>query len=152
MQSVFTHAVRTGLRGRFVRVIAQALVLTGLLCGIGPEALTAPEQQIEITIRDATFIRTKTTPVLRGLPTAIVLRNQDRVRHGFTSSLFQGTLVRGEGEGAISYGKGLEGFYLDPGKTLVIRFTTDRPGSHSFRCDLHPDMKGELFLLEIPIV
>jgi hypothetical protein len=46
----------------------------------------------------------------------------------------------------------MEGFYIDPGKTLVIRFTTERPGSQAFRCDLHPDMKGELFLLEIPIV
>jgi plastocyanin len=55
-----------------------------------------------------------------------------------------------EGEGIAAYGKGVEGVYVDPGKTLVIRFTPDRVGNYSFRCDLHPGMKGELYLLEIP--
>jgi plastocyanin len=86
----------------------------------------------------------------RGAPTVIVLRNQDRIRHGFTSELFKGLLVMGEGEGVIAYGKGVEGFYVDPGKTLVLRFRMDKPGSYAFRCDLHPAMKGELYMLEVP--
>ena len=152
MQTFFVNTTRVGFRGRLGLVVMWVLVPMGLLIETDLEALTVQEQQIEITIRANTFLRTKTTPMLRGLPTAIVLRNQDRIRHGFTASLFQGVLVRGEGGGIISYGRGMEGFYIDPGKTLVIRFTTERPGSHAFRCDLHPDMKGELFLLEIPIV
>jgi plastocyanin len=66
--------------------------------------------------------------------------------------MLSGLLVHAEGEGIVSYGKGVDGFYVDPGKTLVIRFTAERPGSYSFRCDLHPQMKGELFLLEVPAV
>jgi plastocyanin len=64
--------------------------------------------------------------------------------------MLMGMLVYGEGEGVVAYGKGVEGFYVDPGKTLVIRFTNDRPGKYIFRCDLHPNMKGELYALEVP--
>jgi hypothetical protein len=90
-------------------------------------------------------------PIRRGLPTVIVLRNEDILRHGFTSPMLFGLLVHAEGERIASYGKGVEGFYVDPVKTLVIRFTTERPGTYTFRCDLHPQMKGEFLLLEVPM-
>ena len=114
------------------------------------DALTAQEQRIEIIIRDYTFMLTQPSPVRLHAPTVIIIRNQDIVRHGFTSPMMAGLLLHGEGEGIAAYGKGVEGFYVDPGKTLVIRFTTGGTGSYSFRCDLHPQMKGELYLLEIP--
>jgi len=63
-----------------------------------------------------------------------------------------GLPVDAEGEGIASYGKGVEGFYVDLGKTLVIRFTTECPGSYSLRCDLHPQMKGEFLMLDVPAV
>jgi plastocyanin len=110
----------------------------------------AQEQRIEIVIRDSAFLLTKPAPIRLGLPTVIVLRNEDIVRHGFTSQMLLGVLVHAEGEGIASYGKGIEGFYVDPGKTLAIRFTTERPGRYSFRCDLHPQMKGELLMLDVP--
>jgi hypothetical protein len=138
---------------------SQALVaLAGLaLFQAGPVAATystdvAQEQRIEIVIRESTFLLTKPAPIRFGLPTVIVLRNEDIIRHGFTSPMLFGLLVHAEGEGIASYGKGVEGFYVDPGKTLVIRFTTNRPGSYSFRCDLHPQMKGEFLMLEVPAV
>src|SRR6266540_564744 len=84
------------------------------------------------------------------LPSVIILRNQDIVRHGFYSPMLTGILVQGEGEGVAVYGKGVEGFYVDPGKTLVIRFNNQRTGKFSFRCDLHPKMKGEMYVMEIP--
>jgi plastocyanin len=111
---------------------------------------SAAEQRVEIVIQDNAFELRKPTPVRPGLPTVIILRNQDIVRHGFTSPLFLGLLINGEGEGVISYGKGVEGFYVDPGKTLIIRFTNDRPGKFSFKCDLHPQMKSEIYMMEIP--
>ncbi|HET8579485.1 MAG TPA: cupredoxin domain-containing protein [Nitrospiraceae bacterium] len=114
------------------------------------EIRTAQEQRIEIIIRDYTFMLTQPAPVRLHTSTVIILRNQDIVRHGFSSPMMTGLLLHGEGEGIAAYGKGVEGFYVDPGKTLVIRFTTERTGSYSFRCDLHPQMKGELYLLEIP--
>ena len=108
------------------------------------------DQRVEIVIRDSAFEVMKVAPVRPGLPTVIILRNQDIVRHGFTSQMLMGMLVHGEGEGVATYGKGVEGFYIDPGKTLVIRFTNNRPGKYTFRCDLHPNMKGELYALEVP--
>ena len=134
-------------------VVAAALCVAILS---GPVAITAAdplaqEQRIEIVIRDYQFLLTKPVPIRLGLPTVIILRNEDIVRHGFTSPMLFGLLVHGEGEGIASYGKGVEGFYVDPGKTLVIRFTTERPGNYTFRCDLHPNMKGEFFTLEVPV-
>jgi plastocyanin len=113
-------------------------------------AQSPSDQRLEIVIRDYGFEVMKGAPVRPGLPTVIILRNQDIVRHGFTSQMLMGMLVYGEGEGVATYGKGVEGFYIDPGKTLVIRFTNDRPGKYAFRCDLHPNMKGELYALEVP--
>jgi len=109
-----------------------------------------PEQRIEIIMKDYDFQVVKPTPVRPALPTVIILRNQDIVRHGFYSAMLQGILVQGEGEGVAAYGKGVEGFYVDPGKTLVIRFNNQRPGIYSFRCDLHPQMKGEAYVMDIP--
>jgi hypothetical protein len=115
-------------------------------------ALAQPpaDQRVEIVIRDNAFEVLRPAPVRPGLATVIILRNQDIGRHGFTSQMLMGMLVQGEGEGVSTYGKGVEGFYVDPGKTLVIRFINDRPGKHVFRCDLHPNMKGELYALEVP--
>ncbi|RJQ44972.1 MAG: hypothetical protein C4534_05705 [Gaiellales bacterium] len=108
------------------------------------------EQRIDITIRNYEFQLSQPTAVRRGLPVIIILRNQDIVKHGFTSPMLFGVFLQGEGEGIAAYGKGVDGFYVDPGKTLVIRFIPERPGSFTFKCDLHPQMKGELFLLQIP--
>jgi plastocyanin len=128
--------------------------LVGLVLLIRPDttalAQAPTEQRVEIVIHDNAFEVTRPAPILPGLATVIILRNKDVVRHGFTSQMLMGMLVHGEGEGVATYGKGVEGFYIDPGKTLVIRFTNDRPGKYIFRCDLHPNMKGELYALEIP--
>ena len=113
-------------------------------------AQTLPEQRIEIVMRDYDFQLVKLTAIRPALPTVIILRNQDIVRHGFYSAMLQGILVQGEGEGVAAYGKGVEGFYVEPGKTLVIRFNNQRPGKYSFRCDLHPNMKGEAYVMEVP--
>ena len=140
---------------------AIIVVLIGLagsmlvsLPGLGKDtqssAQALPEQRLEIIIRDYDFQLVKPTPIQPGLPAVIILRNQDIVRHGFYSAMFTGILVQGEGEGVAAYGKGVEGFYVDPGKTLVIRFNNQRPGKYSFRCDLHPSMKGEAYVMEVP--
>lgn len=110
----------------------------------------AQEQRVEIVIRSYEFQLTQPAPIRLHQPTIIILRNQDIVRHGFASPMLIQLMVQGEGEGIAAYGKGVEGFYVDPGKTLVVRFVPERPGKYSFRCDLHPKMNGELYLLEIP--
>lgn len=110
------------------------------------------EQRIEIIIEDRTFFLAKGGPIQIGTPIEIVLENRDKVRHGFTSSMLVGLLVSGEDDQIATYGKGVEGFYVNPGKTLVIRFNAERPGSFPFHCDLHERMKGELYVLEVPTV
>jgi plastocyanin len=108
------------------------------------------EQRVEIVIRNYEFQLTQPAPIHLHQPTIVILRNQDIVRHGFASQMLMHLMVQGEGEGIAAYGKGVEGFYVDPGKTLVVRFVPERPGKYSFRCDLHPKMNGELYLLEVP--
>jgi len=113
------------------------------------ELSVVQEQRIEIIIRNSEFLLSQSGGVQFGLPTVIILRNQDIVRHGFTSPMLLGQSIQGEGEGIAAYGKGVEGFYIDAGKTLVIRFIPQRQGRYEFRCDLHPQMRGEVFLLEM---
>jgi hypothetical protein len=144
------------LTRRAIIVVLVGLVGSMLMSLSGPSAdaqsptQALPEQRIEIVMRDYDFQVVKPTPIQPGLPAVIILRNQDIVRHGFYSAMLQGILVQGEGEGIAAYGKGIEGFYVEPGKTLVIRFNNQRPGKYSFRCDLHPKMKGEAYVMGVP--
>jgi plastocyanin len=133
-----------------VLIALSAILIVSIQLNRASLAQSPSDQRVEIVIRDYGFEVMKGAPVRPGLPTVIILRNQDIVRHGFTSQMLMGMLVHGDGEGIAAYGKGVEGFYIDPGKTLVIRFTNDRPGKYAFRCDLHPNMKGELYALEVP--
>jgi len=133
-----------------VPLLLMALSLPALSTDAQSQAQLLPEQRIEIVMRDYDFQIVKPMPIQPSLPTVVIVRNQDIVRHGFYSPMLTGILVQGEGEGVAAYGKGVEGFYVDPGKTLVIRFNNQRPGKYSFRCDLHPKMKGEMYVMEIP--
>ncbi len=86
-----------------------------------------------------------------GRPLLLTIKNQDGERHGFQSELFHDLLVRAESEGVLVYGNGIEGLYLDPGKTVRLRFQVDRPGDYRFKCDLHPSMQGELLLMHVDV-
>ncbi len=124
--------------------------LLGQVVGDAVLASIPDEQRLEVIIRNYDFEIVHRTPVAVGGETVIIVRNQDIVRHGFTSPTLSQLYLRSEGEGLAAYGKGIEGFYVEPGKTLVIRLVLERSGRLAFHCDLHPEMKGELFLLEIP--
>jgi plastocyanin len=127
-------------------ILAFAVVLAASASG----QMAMEEQRVEIVIRNYEFQLTQPAPIRLHQPTIIILRNQDIVRHGFSSQMLMHLMVQGEGEGIAAYGKGVEGFYVDPGKTLVVRFVPERSGKYSFRCDMHPKMSGELYLLEVP--
>ena len=145
--------MKSGAHG-VTRLLAVMMLVGGSLATLRVDVHSAaqalPEQRLEILMRDYEFQVAKPTVIQPGLPAVIILRNQDIVRHGFASPMLQHLMVQGEGEGVAAYGKGVEGFYIDPGKTLVIRFVPERPGKYSFHCDLHQKMTGELYLLEIP--
>jgi plastocyanin len=109
------------------------------------------EQRIEVTIKDFAFF-TKQIPLRLGVATVIAIVNQDQERHDFGSDMFDGIQTRIESGGIVSYGKGISGLFLDAKKEAVIRFTMERPGRHEFRCSIHPNMKGELLLLNVEAV
>lgn len=129
-----------------------AVVLgVGAMPGGTSEATSVQEQRIEIAIRDSVYVRTKTTPIVAGVPTTLLIRNEDPVRHGLVSPMFAALSIRVEAEGIEVFGKGIEGVHLAPGKTLVMRVTPERQGKVTFHCDLHPDVQGEVYLLGAPI-
>ncbi len=114
-------------------------------------ALEPQQEAIEITIRDSTFVKTKTTPIRPELPIAIIIHNDDSIRHGFTSPMLKGLLVEGDAEGVDFYGRGVDGVHIKPGKTVTLRMLVPAQGSFPFNCDLHSDMQGELYLLQVPV-
>ncbi|QOJ37084.1 MAG: hypothetical protein HRU82_02240 [Nitrospira sp.] len=109
------------------------------------------EQRIEVTIKDFAFV-TKQVPLRLGVPTVIAISNRDEERHDFGSAMFDGVQTRVESGGVLSYGRGIGGVFLDGRKEATIRFTMERPGRHEFRCSIHPNMKGELLLLNVEAV
>ncbi len=143
--AVFSHRAVVAACGLYLVGVLTAFE-AGSVMGNTP---VVQEQRIEIVIRDSEFLPSQPSVVRVGMSTIIILRNQDIVRHGFTSLMLAGMSISGEGEGMVAYGTGITGFYVNPGKTLVIRFTPESPGRYGFRCDLHPQMKGEVFLLHL---
>ncbi|MBM4123477.1 MAG: hypothetical protein FJ246_00745, partial [Nitrospira sp.] len=84
-----------------------ALLLAWPVAGATPDTQAAQEQRLEIVIRDSAFLLTQPAPMRLGVSTVIILRNQDIIRHGFTSAMLSGILIHGEGEGIAVYGKGV---------------------------------------------
>lgn len=119
--------------------------------GLALETLSAQESRIELTIRNSTFVRTKTTPIHAGMAMVLVVRNEDPIPHGFISPMFSGLQVTVEAGGLEVFGRNIDGLHVAPGQTAVIRLMPDRLGKMTFRCDLHPNVDGELYLLDVPV-
>ncbi|GMV50832.1 MAG: hypothetical protein AMXMBFR67_23750 [Nitrospira sp.] len=143
-------------------VCSTALVVGGLLSvGMAVSDAAAAgkelaELTIQVTIKKMEFHVTGYGR--EGNPTAIVVRNDDGVTHGFYSPLFKDTSVRLEGDGYQVAGKDGPSFRVDPGKTMTLHFTKGSAEApltmmsplmrHVIWCDMHPDVKGELFIIE----
>ncbi len=108
-------------------------------------------QEVHVTIEGYTF-RTTQTPLQLNTETIIHIKNMDNVRHDFGSHMFLNTLTHVESNGVVTYGKGLEGVYIDPGQEASIRLILDHPGRFQFQCSIHKDMKGEILLLTVDAV
>jgi uncharacterized cupredoxin-like copper-binding protein len=122
-----------------------------------PLQVAAAPKQIEIVMKDKAYsIKGGGAHTVVGEATAIVLRNEDTVTHGFVSPLFNAVPVKIEGEAVLVFAKGSKGFRIDPGKTATLHFmkgsTADRETQrYPFWCDLHEEsmgMKGEMLILE----
>lgn len=109
------------------------------------------EQIVEVTIKDFKFV-TKQPTLRLGLATMIKIRNDDAERHDFGSTMFEGIPTQIQKDGVVVYGRGVEGVFLDSKRDAIIQFNMSRPGRHEFRCSIHPNMTGELLLLNVEAV
>ena len=133
---------------RSLRLLAWAGVLAFLLF---TPATAQVQQQVDVVIKDFTFI-TQQVPLQLHVPILITIKNDDMVRHDFGSPVFHGTMTQVESGGVISYGREIGGVYVDPNRGAAIRFTLSRPGRYQFKCSIHPDMKGELLMMNVGAV
>ncbi len=122
------------------------------------KGMEAPASKIEIIIKDRQHGYETTGFTMPSQDTIIVVRNQDSVTHGLASTLFKNISVKVEG-GTEVRGKQFKSFHVDAGKTMTLRFSTapsnfdsQTGGAESVRhalwCDIHPEVKGELFVIE----
>lgn len=140
-------------KSRFIPVALAVGAMLGM--GMVAPAIQAEEatKKIEIVAKDKEWKVSGYT--LKDEPTEIVIRNEDTVTHGFNSSLLKDLKVKVEGDGYLAKGKGPNVYRLDPGKKMVLHFTKPSTGmgegsaTYAFWCDLHPHMKGEMFVLSV---
>jgi len=128
-----------------------AMTLPGLGTDTSTIAQAAEPMKIEVIITNKEFKVSGHT--LPGELTEITVRNQDTMTHGFTSPLLNDVGVKMEGDGVALKGKGVNAYHVDSGKVMKIRFTKHSKSEpetmrYVFWCDLHPEMKGELFIVE----
>jgi len=132
-----------------VRFLLMFVGLALVFLSAGSAVTASPETaKVEIVIRNYVF-EFQGGALRPNEPGTIVLKNTDKVQHGFTSPFLSEQEVRVESAAGTTYGKGIAGVYINPGETLKIRFTPNRAGSFPFRCDIHPEMKGELLILSV---
>ena len=122
------------------------------------KGMEAPPAKVEITIKDRQHGYETVGMTMPSQETIIVVRNQDSVTHGLASTLFKNIPVKVEG-GLEVRGKQFKSFHVDAGKTMTLRFSTapsnfdPKTGGaesvrHALWCDIHPEVKGELFVIE----
>ena len=120
---------------------------------------TDHEMNIEISITDLGYsVKGHTTP---DSLTSIVVHNKGTIPHGITSPAFTMGVLKKEGDGVEmrdSKGKGFKAYHLEPGKSMILRFTKGSPTDFAtgirettqvpFWCDLHAHMRGEFLVVE----
>lgn len=127
-------------------------VIVGVAGMIGLASLPLPAQEagdrIEITIRNSIF-QFPVKVLGPDQPVTIRLRNQDTIEHGFTSPMLSDTDVRVDTVAGSTFGRGIKVIHVLPGQEISIYLPAPPRGQYAFQCDLHPKMKGELFLLSV---
>jgi hypothetical protein len=137
------------------RLMCVALAVGTLLvigiCGLGVRVAQAA-QKVEVVIQngEAKLVHGS---ILSGVQTELSIRNEDSVTHGFNSSIFGGARDVQMVGGSVAEGKGANVYRVEPGRTMVIKFTIPPDGkgesrTHAFWCDMHRGVKGEMLLVE----
>ncbi len=145
------------LRGGVVKTVRVMMAIGGTCLWatcLSPLPVTQaaePEMKIEVTMKNSGYeVKGHSSP---GSLTAIVLRNQDSMAHGFSSNLFKQVAVRKEGDVAEVTAHGVKSYHVQPGKTGTLYFTRGHSEGretqqYPFWCDMHPHMKGEFLVVE----
>ena len=131
------------------------IIIVGALLGLFALTVQAvePEEKIAITIQGG-VARHVNGYTFTGVPTEITVYNQDTEVHAFNSSLFgKNDKVELMSGGYRAEGRGPNAFRVDPGKTMVLRFTkASQEGvgttSYPFWCDLHRTVHGQILVVE----
>ena len=132
-----------------VPIAAAAIVIPAISFNSGLQA--AEPMKIEVTMKDKEYkVKGHTLP---GQLTTIVLKNEDTVTHGFSSSLFKDVQIKKEGDALEVSDKGVKSYHVAPGKTATLTFTKGHSAEretvqYPFWCDMHPQMKGEFLVVE----
>ena len=156
-----------------MRVHRCSLVKSSILCAVAAwtiwnsgstiayaqtPGMEAPPSKVEITIKDRQHGYETVGITMPSQNTIIVVKNQDSVTHGLASTLFKDIPVKVEG-GTEVRAKKFKSFHIDAGKTMTLRFST-APSNydpltggaesvhHALWCDIHPEVKGEIFVIE----
>lgn len=137
------------------RLMCVALAV-GTLLGVGISNVEVSEaqgtQKVEIVIQNGEAKLVHGT-MFSGVLTELSIRNEDSVTHGFNSSVFGGVSKVEMVGGSVAEGKGSNVYRVEPGRTMVIKFTLPLDGkgesrTHAFWCDMHKTVKGEMLLVE----
>ena len=120
------------------------------------KGMEAPPSKLEITIKDREHGYKTVGMTMPSQDTIITVRNEDSVTHGFASNLFKSIPVHVE-NGIEVKGKGFRSFHVDSGQTMTLRFSTAPSKSgptgpesllYALWCDIHPEVKGEVYVIE----
>ena len=137
------------------RLMCMALAV-GTVLGMGLSGVEVQvaqaAQKVEVVIQNGEAKLIHGT-VFSGVPTEVSIRNEDSVTHGFNSSIFGGARNVEMVGGSVAEGKGANVYRVEPGRTMVIKFTIPLDGksesrTHAFWCDMHRGVKGEMLLVE----
>jgi uncharacterized protein YunC (DUF1805 family) len=142
-------------RGVLKSQLMCGALAVGALFGVGIDGVAvraAQVQKVEVVIQagEAKLVR---GTMYTGFPTEISIRNEDSVTHGFNSSAF-GRVDKVEMVGgSVAEGKGANVYRVEPGRTMVLKFTPTSEGkdenrTHAFWCDMHKTVKGEMLLID----
>ena len=147
--------MKFGRCGSNSRLMCVALAVgTALGVGIGGLEVRVAQaaQKVEVVIQNGEAKLVHGT-IYSGVPTELSIRNEDSVTHGFNSSVFGGARNVEMVGGSVAEGKGTNVYRVEPGRTMMIKFTMPPDGkgesrTHAFWCDMHRGVKGEMLLVE----
>lgn len=132
--------------------VLAVLALSALSCSTASRSLHAEEPVstiIDIIIKGSAY-HVQSGFLKLGEPAMIHLTNADPITHGFEWTSVEWDEVRIETEGLTTFTRGnFTRLHLQPGQSVRIRFTPVRSGVIRFKCDLHPGMEGEIFVLKL---